>query len=156
MKKMVLIIACLLLACGTKNTDQATARKQGIPLVGTWQLISGTTIDKGDTTVTDYTKDQSFIKIINDTHFAFLKHDLAGGKGKTTTYDSGGGRYTLKDSLYTEKLDYCTEREWENHLFNFTVSIKNDTLTQQGVEVVEKAGINRINMEKYVRVTNPR
>ena len=105
--------------------------------------------------MTDYTNGQSFIKIINDTHFAFLKHDLAGGKGKSAIYDSGGGRYTLKDSLYTENLDYCTEREWEHHTFNFTVSVHHDTLTQRGVEIVEKAGVNRINTERYVRVKPP-
>ncbi len=149
----LLLVAGILFACGAKNTSDATiAQKQAISVVGTWQLISGTTIEKGDTVVTDYTKDQSFIKIINDTHFAFLKHDLTGGKGKSATYDSGGGRYTLVDSLYTEKLDYCTEREWENHEFKFTVTIKRDTLTQQGIEVVEQAGVNRVNIERYVRV----
>lgn len=153
MKKagFLVIVSAIVCACGVKSSDKSTVKAPIIPLVGTWQLISGTTIAKGDTTITDYTSGQSFIKVINDTHFAFLKHDLAGGKGKTATYDSGGGRYTLADSLYTEKLEYCTEREWENHEFRFTVTIKNDTLTQQGVEIVEKAGINRINIERYVR-----
>nr|WP_310587291.1 hypothetical protein [Fibrella aquatilis] len=154
MKKslFLLILSGVFIACGQQNVREEKGKKIPVPIVGTWQLMSGTTIEKGDTTVTDYTKDQSFIKIINDTHFAFLKHDLSGGKGNTAAYDSGGGRYTLTDSLYTEKLDYCTERDWENHTFSFTVSIKNDTLTQQGVEVVATAGINRINIERYVRV----
>jgi uncharacterized protein YfeS len=47
------------------------------PLNGTWQLISGTIITKGISSVTDYTKGQQMIKIINDSHFAFLSHDLA-------------------------------------------------------------------------------
>ncbi|MDQ6762056.1 MAG: hypothetical protein M3015_05445, partial [Bacteroidota bacterium] len=51
-----------------------------LPLAGTWKLLSGTTIENGDSTVTDYTKDKEFIKIINDTHFAFLSHDLNKGK----------------------------------------------------------------------------
>jgi hypothetical protein len=148
--------SCLLCACfitfSCSQKVETTTQKSAIPIVGTWQLISGMTIEKGDTTVTDYTGGQSFIKLINDTHFAFLKHDLAGGKGKNATYDSGGGRYTLVDSVYTEKLDYCTEREWENHEFKFIVTIKRDTLTQHGIEVVESAGINRINSERYVRV----
>jgi hypothetical protein len=58
----------------------------------------------------------------------------------------------LKNSLYTEKLEYCNAREWENNDFTFVIGIKNDTLIQRGVEVVESAGINRINIEKYMRI----
>ena len=43
-----------------------------IPIEGTWKLLTGTLIEKNDTAVTDYTKGKEFIKIINDTHFAFL------------------------------------------------------------------------------------
>lgn len=122
-------------------------------LKGTWKLLSGTLIEKGDTTVTDYTKNVSFIKIINDSHFAFLQHDLNKGKDTTTaSFSAGGGAYTLKDSAYTEKLEYCTAREWEGNEFHFTISIQNDTLVQRGVEKVEAAGVERLNIEKYVRV----
>ena len=91
------------------------------------------------------------IKIINATHFAFLRHDLNKGKD-SAVYSSGGGRYTLADSQYTEHLDFCSAREWEGHSFQFTVSIKNDTLTQMGVERLENLGINRFNIEIYRRV----
>lgn len=148
-----LLISVLLASCGGKPQPDATSRTPG-SIVGTWQLISGTTIEKGDTTVTDYTKNLSFIKIINDTHFAFLKHDLAKGKGPSAAYDSGGGRYSLRDSSYTEQLDYCTEREWEGNTFEFTISIHNDTLIQRGIEKVADAGINRLNIERYVRAKN--
>ena len=123
------------------------------PIAGTWKLITGTLIEKGDTTVTDYTKNISFIKIINDDHFAFFQHDL--NKGKDTSkavYVSGGGAYSLKDSIYTEHLEYCSDRQWEGNDFNFTISIRNDTLTQKGIEKVESAGVNRLNIEKYVRL----
>jgi hypothetical protein len=123
-----------------------------LPITGTWKLLSGTLIEKSDTTVTDYTKNVSFIKIINDTHFAFLQHDLNKGKDSTVAFGAGGGSYTLKNSLYTEKLEYCNAREWENNDFTFVIGIKNDTLIQRGVEVVESAGINRINIEKYMRI----
>ncbi|RYG02640.1 MAG: hypothetical protein EOO02_10145 [Chitinophagaceae bacterium] len=120
-------------------------------LVGTWKLITGTLIEKGDTTVTDYTKTSSFIKIINATHFAFIQHDLQKGKDSTASFSAGGGTYSLKDSSYTEHLEYCNAREWEGHDFNFTVTISNDTLVQRGIEVVESQNINRLNIEKYVR-----
>ena len=111
-----------------------------------------TTIEKTDTTVTRYTKTVSFIKIINDTHFAFLKHDLTGGKDAAASFGAGGGKYTLTDNHYTEHLEYCSDRQWENNDFSFTVTISNDTLVQSGIEKVEAAGVNRINIEKYVRV----
>lgn len=153
MKSILLLLSVLLASCGGKPQPGAANQTPG-SIVGTWQLVSGTTIEKGDTTVIDYTKNLSFIKIINDTHFAFLKHDLTKGKGPSVAYDSGGGRYSLRDSSYTEQLDYCTEREWEGNTFRFTITIRNDTLTQRGIEKVADAGIDRLNIERYVRAKN--
>jgi hypothetical protein len=147
------IIVTTLISCG-QNTQDNLPKPSPVSMVGTWQLLTGTLIEKGDTVVTDYTKNVSFIKIINDTHFAFLQHDLNKGKDSVPVFVSGGGRYSLKDSLYTEHLEYCSAREWEGNDFNFTVEIKNDTLIQSGVENVESAGIYRINIEKYTRVKN--
>ena len=146
-----LIISILLVYCVAKNQTEDTTQT-ALPLVGTWQLISGTTIEKGDTVITYYTTNLSFIKIINATHFAFLKHDLTKGKDSLAAFGSGGGRYSLKDSIYTEHLEYCSDREWEGNDFTFTVTIKNDTLIQTGIEKVDNAGVNRINTEIYSRV----
>nr|WP_026260722.1 hypothetical protein [Spirosoma luteum] len=145
------LISALLCACNGETKKNDGGGLSG-SLVGTWQLLSGTLIEKGDTSVTDYTKNTSFIKIINGSHFAFLKHSV--NKDSAANYDSGGGRYTLVDSSYTEHLEYCNEREWEGHDFTFTVSLKNDTLVQRGIEKIEKAGIDRLNIEKYVRLKN--
>ena len=148
---ITLALCCLLLlSCGAENT-KTKAETTDNPLVGTWQLLSGTLIEKGDTTVTDYTKNTSFIKIINPTHFAFLQHDLNKGKD-SAAFSAGGGRYTLTDSTYTEHLEYCSAREWEGNDFTFTITLTNDTLIQKGVEKVESAGINRVNIEKYIKV----
>jgi hypothetical protein len=139
------------LSCNTKVDDAATEPSVN-PINGTWKLLSATVIEKGDTTVTDYTKDRSFIKIINDSHFAFIQHDLNKGKDSATAvFSAGAGTYSLKDSLYTERLEYCNAREWEGHDFTFTISISNDTLVQSGVEKIVSEGIERINTEKYVR-----
>lgn len=128
------------------------AERSALAIQGTWKLLSGTLIEKGDTTVTDYTKGKEFIKIINDTHFAFLSHDLNKGKDSSAEFSSGGGKYSLSDSLYTEHLEYCSDRQWEGNDFTFAVAVNNDTLTQQGVEKIDSLGVNRINIEKYVRV----
>lgn len=141
----------MLTACGSAEKEQSRKEAPN-ELEGTWKLLSGTLIEKGDTTITDYTQKVSFIKVINDSHFAFLQHDLNKGKDSTASFSAGGGAYTLKDSAYTEKLEYCTARDWEGNEFHFTISIQNDTLVQRGVEKVEAAGVERLNIEKYVRV----
>jgi hypothetical protein len=123
-----------------------------MPIIGTWQLVSRTVIEKGDTVTTTSNKSESFIKIINDTHFAFLQHDLKKGKDSAAVFVAGGGRYSLKDSAYSEHLEYCSARKWEDNDFAFTITLKNDTLTQSGVEKVASAGVDRVNIERYVRV----
>jgi hypothetical protein len=139
-----LIIVVSLAACGENRPS--------IRLNGTWRLLSGTTIAKGDSTITDYAKDQSMIKIINDTHFAFLKHRLGEPKDSSNQFDAGGGSYTLNGDQYTEHLDYYVDKNWEGKPFTFTVSIDGDTLVQKGLEKVESEGIDRVIIEKYLRV----
>ena len=141
----------LLLAACNSSVKHGSSITEKLPIQGTWKLVSGTTIEKSDTTVTDYTKERSFIKIINATHFAFLGHDL--NKGKDSAFFScGGGKYELHDTAYTEHLEYCNDREWEGNDFHFTVTISNDTLLQQGIEKIDSIGVNRINIEKYTRL----
>ena len=145
----LLLLASCLGGCSSVKEEKLG----GLPITGSWKLLSGTLIEKGDTVVTDYTKALGFIKIINDSHFAFLRHDLNKGKDSATAvFGAGGGSYTLKGDSYTEHLDYCSDREWEGHDFTFTVTIKNDTLIQQGIEKIESAGVERLNIEKYIRV----
>ena len=145
----LLLAIALLSAC---HVNVKTDDRPPVPLNGTWRLLSGTTITKGDSVVTDYSKDQSMIKIINDTHFAFLKHDLHAQKDSVNHFDAGGGSYTLAGDQYTEHLDYYNDRNWEGKTFTFTVTISNDTLVQKGLEKVEGAGIDRVIIERYVRV----
>jgi len=145
-----ILIIIMLFSCN-ESTQPGKQVKTHELIEGTWELISGTTIEKEDTVITDYTKGQKMIKIINATHFAFLRHDLNKGKD-SAVYSSGGGRYTLADSQYTEHLDFCSDREWEDHTFKFTVSIKNDTLTQTGIEKLENSAVDRLIIETYRRV----
>jgi len=143
-KALFIIIAVTLMSCTDKEPD--------VSITGTWKLITGTLIENGDIVVTDYTKNTSFIKIINDTHFAFLQHDLNKGADSSAVFVAGGGRYTLNDNIYTEHLEYCTAREWEGNDFSFTVRVTADSLIQTGIEKIESLGVNRLNIEKYVRV----
>jgi hypothetical protein len=149
MKKifLILIFPVIITAC-TESPKKNTQIGDEISLKGTWKLLTGTLIEKGDTTITDYTKDLSFIKIINDSHFSFLQHDT---RRDSINFSAGGGRYELVGNKYTEHLEYCSAKEWEGHDFTFTVTVTNDTLIQTGIEKIEAQGIDRINTEKYIR-----
>ncbi len=145
MKKAVSILV-LIISMTSCNTE-----KKHNPIEGTWRLISAETTEK-DSTFSTFNSKLKMIKIINETHFAFFNHDLHNGKDSTNAvFFGGGGKYTLKDSTYTENLEFFNNRQWENNKFEFIVKVQNDTLTQKGVEKIEKLGINRIITEKYVR-----
>jgi hypothetical protein len=152
MKQLLFILTvCILFSCQT-NTESAKVAAPENPLIGTWQLISGTTITGKDTVNTDYMKNKRFLKIINGTHFSFVGHDLSKGKDSLAFYSSGAGTYTLTDSNYTEHLQFCSDRAWEGNDFSFHIVIHNDSLTQTGIEKVDKINVDRLNIERYVRV----
>jgi len=146
---VVISLITFLLATSCQKVGQQKALSSP-PLTGTWKLLTGTIIQGKDTTITNYTINQELIKIINETHFAFLRHDL--GEDSTTIFVSGGGRCKIDDKNYTEHLDFCNYREWENNTFEFEYKITGDTLTTIGREKIDDLGINQLNIEQYLRV----
>ena len=149
---LLLTITIFLTGCDVRKKVEVTG--DGLPLQGTWELLSETKIEQNDTIFTPAADDQRMIKIINESHFSFLRHDLKQGKDTTNAqFVAGGGSYTLKGNEYTERLEFCNFREWENHTFTFNVEIRNDTLIQHGREKIEGLDIDRIIIEKYKRVT---
>ena len=150
---LYLLMAFSILLTGCEVRKKIDVKNDGIPLQGTWELLSETKIEQNDTTFTPAANNQRMIKIINESHFSFLRHDLKQGKDSTNAqFVAGGGSYTLNGNEYTEKLEFCNFREWENHSFTFDVQIQNDTLIQQGREKIEGLNIDRIIIEKYKRV----
>jgi len=79
--KKLTAIALISFAVASCNFNKSDNSSNGLPIVGTWKLLKGTLQEKGVTNVTDYTKNTSFIKIINDTHFAFLQHTRKSHEG---------------------------------------------------------------------------
>ncbi len=149
MLRFIFVLSCIFFLGCDKSGQQDLAPQ----LEGSWRLISGTIIQGDDTTITDYTRNQRMIKIINKSHFAFLSHDLNNGKDSTASFTAGGGIYILNGDEYTEYLEFCNARDWEGHTFQFTVSFEgNDTLVQQGVEKIEEIGVDRYNIERYARL----
>jgi len=148
--KILFFFVIALSACN--YSDKTKTDVTGKSIEGSWKLLTGTLIENGDTIITDYTKNTSFIKIMNKDHFAFFHHDLNKGNDSSAVFVAGGGRYTFSDSIYTEHLEYCSARQWEENDFSFTVTIKNDTLIQKGIESIKELKVNRLNIEKYVRL----
>lgn len=147
---IISVFTFVLLSSCQNQLKQGNEIDEPSSILGTWKLLTGTIIQEKDTTVTDYTINQESIKIISKTHFAFFRHDL--GKDSTAIFVSGGGRCQISGKKYTEHLDFCNYREWENNTFDFEFDIQGDTLTTIGVEKVESLKINRLNIEQYVRV----
>ncbi|WP_316847343.1 hypothetical protein [Pedobacter psychrodurus] len=144
---IVMLLAVLSLSsCASKDDS----RKEGLDIQGTWQLFSATTIENGKSETTDYSGDLKMIKIINGTHFAFLKNSI--NPKDTSSFDAGGGSFVLDKDDYTEHLDYYKNKDWEGKTFKFKLSINKDTLIQKGIEKVEKAGVDRVIIEKYIKV----
>lgn len=152
MKKEILTIARIGITVLTGLSSCTTETKK-VPLVGTWELVSATTTEK-DSTYSTFNAGQKMIKVINDTHFAFLNHPASKTADSTQAFSAGGGRYTLTDSAYTEHLDYFADKAWEGHTFDFVIQIKGDTLIQKGVEKVPERGIDHIIVETYKRVND--
>ena len=77
--KLLTIAAFVLLTlqgCDMNQEKDKSAVAEN-PMIGTWELVTGTTIQGKDTTTTDYTKGKKFLKVINSTHFSFVGHDLS-------------------------------------------------------------------------------
>ena len=145
-KFYTLALLTICAACGEKNNDTTSPS-----IVGTWALSSSKVITKNDTLVTFPVKNQEMIKMFTASHFTFMKHDINQGKGDTAVFDAGGGTYTLKGEEYSEHLQYCNYRDWENRDFHFKLRLKGDTLIQTGIEKIDSLGIDQEILEVYVR-----
>jgi len=153
MKVKFLFIPLVLLAACKQKVTETTIVEKPLPLIqGTWKLVSAVTITKGDSVFTYPVKEQKqeMIKVINADHFAFFKHDLK--DGSKPVFDSGAGTYVFEADNYTENLQYCNYREWENHTFNFKVTFKGDTLVQKGIEKIDSLKIDHVIVETYIKV----
>ena len=144
--KAIQLLVVALVAFGCNGNPKPNS------LIGTWELIAASSTEQGKTISTFDTK-RKMIKIINPTHFAFLNHTISAATDSATTpFSAGGGKYTLAGNVYTEYLEYFTDKRWEGNKFEFTVNLLNDTLIQRGVEKVEKLNVDHILIETYKRV----
>jgi hypothetical protein len=122
-------------------------KKHSNHLIGTWKMVYAETIEN-DSVKTKNLTNSEFIKIINETHFAFFNQ---ANRGNDHFY-GGSGTYELHGNNYTETLQFTAVDAIRHHKFPFKISIKGDTLIQTGLEDIKDAGINRLITEKYIRI----
>lgn len=116
-------------------------------IVGSWELVYADVLENDSLQIKDM-RDVEFIKIINDSHFAFFNMNIS----DSDSFMSGGGTYILVGDNYSEKLDFFKNKEYRGETFHFTVEMKGDTLIQHGLEEIKEANIKRYIVEKYLRV----
>jgi len=154
MKRTLLLL--ILVINGSLSFAQNQAKKLTVispkSLNGTWKLIYSKVTTGKKTEITYPVKDQEMIKIFNGNHFAFFKHDVKKGKIATPVFSSGAGTYTISGNVYKEHLSYCNYRDWENMDFEFTISLKKDSLIQKGIEKIDSLNVNQEIIEIYTRI----
>ncbi|WP_394746984.1 lipocalin family protein [Spongiimicrobium salis] len=149
--KNILVALSILALCSSckqeKETEQGDNFKDLDKLIGTWKMVYAEIREKDSVEVKDL-EISDFIKIINETHFAFFNQD----HNNEALFYGGGGTYRLEENHYTEKLNFTGVEGLRGHDFSFTLEMNGDTLVQYGLEEVEELNIKRRIMEKYVRV----
>ncbi|WP_194767679.1 hypothetical protein [Tamlana sp. I1] len=140
MKGSILIILALFyFSCKKKASE--------ISISGTWKMVYAEIIENDSIKIKDL-KNTAFIKIINDSHFAFFNQEI----NKSDRFYGGGGTYSLVGNDYVETLSFTSVENIRNHKFPFKIQMKGDTLIQTGLEQIKEAGINRIITEKYIKI----
>ncbi|WP_034041808.1 hypothetical protein [Wocania ichthyoenteri] len=147
MKKIEKLVLGVILILVSHNCTNKKDINPNNAIKGTWKMVYAEVKENDSLKIKDLTH-TSFIKIINDTHFAFFNQE----NNSVNNFYGGGGKYILKGNNYTEVLNYIGIETLKNHEFPFTIRIKGDTLIQKGIEEVKEAGINREILEKYVRI----
>ena len=149
--KIKLVTALLAIAFTSCEQKDNSYENKASPISGTWKLVSARTITKTDTIVTFPVKNQEMIKIFNNDTFAFFKHNTDGLTGDSAVFDAGSGSYKLEGDRYSEHLEYCNYRGWENRDFSFNLRISNDSLIQTGIEKIDSLHVDQQITEIYVR-----
>ncbi|MBU2951816.1 hypothetical protein KO493_14040 [Tamlana agarivorans] len=140
MKKSILIISALAsFNCNNRTTANC--------INGTWKMVYAEIVENDTTKIKDL-RNVEFIKIINDSHFAFFNQSI----NNDAHYYSGAGTYTKEGETYEEVLSYTSAKAIKNHKFSFQIKLKGDTLIQTGQELIKEAGISRIITEKYIKM----
>lgn len=122
MKKIVISIS--ILAFALVAIAFLSASHEENPMIGTWTMKSGVYLGPDGRTSSAPTNSKQ-MKVINNTHFTTLWQN-------TDTYQNmgfNGGRYTYKNGVYSEYLDYFSITNRLGDTAYYKVDIKDNTLS---------------------------
>lgn len=122
-------------------------------IIGTWELQQETIRFGDEEIVTFDSATRSMIKIFNDSHFAFVskgenREPFAGlsltDQEKARAFDNfggGGGRYTFKNGVLTEKIEYMSYPNYEGEQIAFEITFEGDRMIQEGHYPLARLGL---------------
>lgn len=144
----ILLAVFLVSWIGCKKSGPAELKESpSSRIIGTWKLIYGEIQTKDSIEIKDLSN-TTFVKIFNETHFAFFNQR----KGTSEGFYGGGGTYKFEGNTHKEILEYSSLKEVRGHEFTFEVEFKGDTLIQKGLEEVPEIGLKHYIIEKYIKL----
>ncbi len=147
---LILILIIIFISCSPNKPNSVIETSPNTinnNIIGTWKLVYGEIREHDSITIKD-TSTSEFIKIINETHFAFFNQNLKNSED----YYAGAGTYTLNENDYVEVLSFFKNESFRGHTFAFNLEIKGDTLIQSGIEEIKETNIKRHIIEKYIKI----
>lgn len=149
MKKLyfLIILSFVFSDCKKQSTTIEVSKNRPNKIIGSWKLVYGEVKENDSVQVKDLSE-TVFIKIINESHFAFFDQH----KNQQDAFFSGAGTYTVEGDDYIETLDFVKYKDYRGHQFPFKVEFKGDSLIQSGHEKLEEAKLDRYIIEKYIRL----
>lgn len=134
---LIVLVSLVLTSCGaevedtasptdtTDGVEVAASAEPACDLVGSWEMVSMQEITPDS--VVEYDESQRpTLKILNDTHWMFIRQSAA------EFIFAQGGRYTLEGDQYTEIVDYSAEPANIGARFEFTCRVEGDTWYHMG------------------------
>ena len=124
MKTLVSLLAVTSILLGLTGCSQ-----EPNPFVGSWELVSSKSIYSDTTISADMSALQS-IKILSQTHFAYVTTMKA--QDSIIFVRAGSGTYSFNEKEYVEKIEYSSVPEMLGKAYDFTHEIKGDTWSHIG------------------------
>ncbi len=114
-------------ACGGNDGDNSSAANTGedCDLVGSWEMVS-MQVTTADSTVEYDETEQPTLKILNDTHWMFIRQSA------DSFLFSQGGHYELDGNTYKEIVDYSADPGNIGNVYTFECQVENDRWLHRG------------------------